>query len=619
MSRAPFSLPSGISRTVVQNWVMTFCVAIFSLMAVMAPGARDRRTDSKQIVARGWHPWYEVKADPENADNLIVCGSAWDAQRNALQGFVYVSKDGGKIWAKALADQSSSWVSEQSCAFGPEHKAFFISEASKTIDEEGRHHQGTTRIFTSNDAGQHWKESAQTAWADWSTSAVRVSSGELFTFFNDASSRNPESRLGNTVGLLIFRQATNHIFGPFVSPLMNLWNYQGVYPSDALGLKDGTMAVLYLGYRDTASGKQADLGLETVSSMWPPAPVATLITTSNLEQEGNCLGLGNYAMAYDAERGQLFVVYRKANEKSCSLVLSMSSDEGRSWGKSVPILVPNGEKLDALRPSIAIGPDGELRVLWNDSQDWFFVRVNRSGSASEPSLLHTTNRLKRVIRDSLWTVFRRANNQLSGEKNDADSVGLNVRTLPGRIWRASELATTGKGIQAVFLGVDAEDEKLYSLMLPDLPAKNTFLKVPESALSEVDVTRQAVLLYGRGQIFDNATGNLSVEVRLGNRGDTPIRTPVRLEVVGVSSEAGKVTILNSDNGEKGKGAIWYLSGIVVGDQILPASTTYNTATLLFHIDLARPGPMITSSLLSLDARVIGGSKADAQTPPSEGK
>jgi hypothetical protein len=317
-------------------------------------------------------------------------------------------------------------------------------------------------------------------------------------------------------------------------------------------------------------------------------------------------------MAYDAERDQLFVVFEKVNDRTCGLVQSVSEDGGRSWENGVPILLPTGRQLDGLHPSVAVGTDGALRVLWDEGGNWFFTRVDRSGMASEPSLVHTTIPSKRVINDSLWTVFHRpAGHALDG---DDQAVGLDVRTLPGRIWRANGLEATRKGVQAVFLGIDADDEKLYSL---HCPAQSGKMAAGATSESEQDVSRQAVLLYGRGQTFDNANGNLSVEVRLGNRGDKPIRTPIRLEVVKVSSEAGKVSILNSDNGRQGSGAVWCLSGIVTGDRILPGSTTYNTATLLFHIDLERSGPVTANSLLTLKARVMA--RGDTRPKIPEGQ
>src|ERR1700726_3570577 len=116
----------------------------------------------------GWFPWYELASDPTNPNNLIACGSRWDAQDNAFYGFVYSTADGGRTWRTALEDKNSTWVTEQSCAFGVRGEAYFVSEASNVFEGKPHHDVGTTRIFLSHDAGGGWTEAARSNWADYS-------------------------------------------------------------------------------------------------------------------------------------------------------------------------------------------------------------------------------------------------------------------------------------------------------------------------------------------------------------------------------------------------------------------------------------------------------------------
>ena len=48
--------------------------------------------------------WYELKGDPEDVNNLIVCGARRDAQNDAYYGVVYFSHDGGRSWKTAFED-----------------------------------------------------------------------------------------------------------------------------------------------------------------------------------------------------------------------------------------------------------------------------------------------------------------------------------------------------------------------------------------------------------------------------------------------------------------------------------------------------------------------------------
>src|ERR1700730_9401623 len=150
--------------------VYTLTIHISLVSSSALPGVRE----GKMSVSDGWHPWYEAKVDPEDLRNLIICGTKWDARRNAPFGFVYNSKDGGITWQTALEDRSSAWVTEHSCTFGPGHAAYFISEAAKMVDGVMHHELGTSRLYVSTNGGISWSESIQTGWADYSTSAVSL-------------------------------------------------------------------------------------------------------------------------------------------------------------------------------------------------------------------------------------------------------------------------------------------------------------------------------------------------------------------------------------------------------------------------------------------------------------
>ena len=196
----------GIHRSCVgrRYFVISF-LAVLTMLTVSSSFAQDayiEYTSEASPKNGGWFPWYELASDPGNPHNLIACGSRWDAQDNAFYGFVYSTVDGGKTWHTALEDKNSTWVTEQSCAFGVQGEAYFVSEASNVIEGQPHHDVGTTRIFVSHDAGRGWTEGAKSNWADYSASIVETQAGpnqnRLYTFYNDVYSTNSEP--GNQVG-----------------------------------------------------------------------------------------------------------------------------------------------------------------------------------------------------------------------------------------------------------------------------------------------------------------------------------------------------------------------------------------------------------------------------------
>jgi hypothetical protein len=582
------------------------------LLSSSVSEAQQRTVETELIaVAGGWHPWYQLKADPEDASNLIICGTRRDVRENAFLGFVYASSDGGRTWSRALEDRNSAWVTEQSCAFGSGHKAYFVSEAANVIDGEPQR-QGTTRLFVSSDAGQHWTETLHTGWADWSSSAVSRVTGNLLTFFNYADTGDQTKNWGSSIGLIVFSPDGKGVSGPFADRRMKKLAYHIATPSDALALSDGTVIALYMGTKDAPSGQVMDLGVVRVEPSPSPSPTFSVIASSDPQSKKGCLH--DHSFAYDEERKRLFAVYGEDIGNACRLMLTTSLDGGKTWSRGVPVTLPQGENGKWwFFPSIAVGADGNLGLLWTHiarggpaSGKWFFSTVAASGLAEPPVELYAERWTTGVINDALWSQFYEPGSYQPESDSLAPTVALQIRTVAGRVWRSSEsLLASGNRLHAVFLVLEKDHDELFSVLLRSSTGEaKTKDPSPSPSSPDVDVTNQVKLLYGGPQSFDNKTGILSLGVRLANRGDTPILTPIRLQVKTVGSKVGKVTILNADNGLDGPGAIWDLSQSVAGDQILPDATTHFTFTLLFHIDLEDHGSDYGLDLLDLSAKVL---------------
>lgn len=574
-------------------------VATNSILAASYAHAQKVQIEANVAVGTGWHPWYEVKTDPDNELNLILCGSRWDANRNALYSFVYASTDGGKTWQVALEDRSSAWVGETSCAIGPRHVAYFVSEASKVIDGVPHHHLGTTRVFVSTDGGRQWAEASRTAWADYSTSAVNAINGNLFTFYNNSGTYDVGRNWGSTIGLLKFSPDGKIVSGPFLDPAMKELNYLGVFPSHAVALRDGTVIALFFGARDTPNGKVYDLGMERAGLSPSSLPALSIIASTK-----KCLNLDGYSLTYDALRGNLLVAYSEEAEGACRLILAASHDAGRTWVKKILAGSLGTLRNGINHVSMAWRQNNTLGLLWEDSGNWRFAIVKDSAAVEPPIELVSRGNNVAISNDSLMTVVSEPGAVQRQGSNPGVTVGLNVRAMTGVVWRSSGLIASRNAFYAfspnVVLGGEGLCLTILSSAGESTPAANQ-PGIQDS--SDEDVTRRIVLLYGRAQSFDRATGMLSIELRLGNRGDTPIRLPIRLEVKQISSQAGKLSVLNADNGLSGPGAMWDLSSIVAGDQIPPGATTYNTFCLLFHIDVT-DGSIPTYDLLDAAVSVL---------------
>ena len=229
------------------------CMVMLLVVVLFVPNilAQQIRVESQVEVSPsggGWYPWYEIHADPTDPANLIVCGSIGSGKENTLHGFVYSSSDSGRTWHLTLEDKNSSWVSEQSCAFGVAGRAYFVSEATKVIDGVRHTDLGTTRIFVSDDAGRSWIERAKTLWADYSSSVVDTSPGprqnRLYTFFNFPLAESGDEHRGTRVALFSLGYDDRDVVRPLFNRNMNSY---GSFPEQTIVLKNGQVLTLYWG------------------------------------------------------------------------------------------------------------------------------------------------------------------------------------------------------------------------------------------------------------------------------------------------------------------------------------------------------------------------------------
>lgn len=555
-------------------------LAFALLLCAFGITAIENRTESRVLVGDGWHPWYQVKTDPEDPANMIICGAKWDARLNSAFGFVYASSDGGSTWHLVLEDRNSSWVTEQSCAYGPGHRAYFISEASKVEDGELNHHLGRTRLYVSTDGGQRWAETAKTGWADFSTSAVSSASHRLYTFFN---ATKEELRKSYDVGLLVFSPDGKSVTGPFFDSADKAADYNGIYPSDAVALNSGAVIALYYGVRQRPRDRSIVLGVIRADASQRPSMRHVAIVQRIVASD--CLNFVQGSLAYDAQRNELFVFYVDGC-KDTRVILASSKNEGRTWTATLLNSNFQNPPRRVAYPSLVAGASGELAVLWEDGLDsgrWLFSYI-RDRRIDQPRTLSPDSTTQRVNPDSLWTAIEQANDRDTPLES---SITLNVRNERNGVWRANGLALAGNGVVAVWPSENGGTAQLYlSVLTPDSALSNE--EPPGEAqdgvqdASYLDITRNTAMLYGGSQQFDDVTKTLKICLTLQNRGRRSIKLPIKLQVTDISSPVGTIAILGSANGLAGIGALLDISDSVTGDQI-PPNTTSNPFCLSFHL------------------------------------
>ncbi len=108
--------------------------------------------------------------------------------------------------------------------------------------------------------------------------------------------------------------------------------------------------------------------------------------------------------------------------------------------------------------------------------------------------------------------------------------------------------------------------------------------------------------------YDRASNTVTLGVRLKNSSNRPIRGPVKLRLVNISSRIGDPSVGNADNRLTQPGAVWDFSSLLRDNTLKPEETSA-TKQLIFRVDNPRDffdGENLHTDLLNFDIRVLAG-------------
>lgn len=611
-------------------WSCLWC--IFTLSNPIAAEAQEVHVEHNVPASpvNGLHEQYEMHVDPDSADNMILCGWKIDAKDNAFYGYVYSSSDQGKTWRIALEPKNSRFESEESCAYGVHGVAYYVTSASKVIDDNPHHEQGTTRIYVSHDSGKTWKLGVATGWNDWTTSVVDTAPGpnqnRLYSYFNGnlfheslgqteaaEADLKQSNATGSWLSMISYKDGDPQVGGPFRVSTESQEKYirGGSFPGPALLLKSGTILTLYSTKRRTEKNIreiviESSRTISDGTALEPPVKVVSSLDNPDSSSDMAC---GGYylepAAAYDAMHDKVYFAYSDIQNKKCVLFLKTSTDEGKSWSKPQRVYtsVADGEQ-EYASPAIAINKDGLMAVMWQKtfrSGCWMFatsVDDGKSLSRATPLGTCAASEIKpsKLTTANFWTSFFAAD-----PKYPNSTARINLRNTRADVGRNQDaIAVTPDGaFHPVWSDPGNGEGELRTAEIRVTPAATL---IANATPGLADVTSRLAVLYGGDQFYDPKTKVITLDVVIKNNSDKPLIGPFKLAVPDLYKDYGFADIANASNGISDAGAVWDISSSVPGGSLAPGTTTKPFA-LKFHY-LANPDtPRGSDDILGLSVKV----------------
>lgn len=620
---------------------------------MVAAGQQPRITVGKNVQVSAdnsklAHGEILMAADPKDPRHLVGCSMIFPDPfaRRISDGVNYTSTDGGLSWKQSLYVNKGDYGSgDPACTYGPGGTAFtaYLGPGLRPGMED-------VLFYRSSDGGQTWQSMGYINRAlDREYVTVDTTGGKYngHIYINGTGAFRPVLPTGDpeedSVGITIQRSTDGG--ATFRTPLNRL----SKKPNYVLGmgngavLSDGTYVAIF---GDLTEEKRA----AEVHPTTPNAFLKVISSTDGGETFGDASVVSDWYMNYgeigstssivptitvDRSSGpfrdRLYASWPDYRSGRGEVFLSHSTDKGKTW--SSPIIVnddrawaPPKHGPDDILPVVDVNKDGIVGVSWYDRRDnpnnygWWIrfaastdggetfgpsVRVSEapqtiasgpkvgldgfSSGGGQPSALTKTGEIH--VNLGFGGVFGFNGGHTAGMAADAGGqfhpFWIDNRTGVEQIWTA---AVTVEGASVVKNG-------------------------SQELAGMDDVTNMVTVDFKDGK-FDRNTGVLSIDAYLGNTSDKPLKGPIRMRVLTVSSKIGAPAIQNSDNNLPGAGAVFDFTE-AIPDQSKGLEPGQIAKAKRITVKLAGFGdhnPPTTEELgqfLMIDARVFGpsGSKA----------
>ena len=631
----PFAAPCLSRRALA---VHLGAAGTFALALAAAPGASHAQITVGRNVqisaARSGDTHYEgmVATDPRNANRLIAGSHIHHADTTGQHSVAYASFDGGKSWQLSLYRRDSTSGADVALAYGPDGSALFATLAPGKA------------AFRSRDGGKTWDEPTKIPpgiGLDREYIAADFSGGKYAgrLYMNGTIYPAPLDTGGtaSAIGLYTSTDGGTTWNNPIMKAIFRPRWILGM--GNCVVLSDGTVISLFgvmnrYGYNGGDTMTAASATLNVARSTDGGATLENGIKVADFymnrpRSEGAVLPTLAVDPGSTLFKDRLYAVWTDFRTRRFEILLSWSSDKGKTW--SNPVVInddrpwPDPTKgPDNITPNVVVNKDGVVGVSWYDRRDasddlgWTIrFRASADGGETWGPSVKVSDAPTAFGRDEMWKASGSASSPGDTAKSGGKHVSLSARLdnfsfSPGHL---SGLAAAADGVfHVVWIDNRTGIAQIWGapVTVQMMVAKNGGGDL--ATMSDVG-GKVSIQLANTG--FDRKTNRVTFRARLKNTTKTDtVRGPIKARITSVRSDIAIAEILSADNSLRGPGAVFDLTPLLPSGGLLPDSLSA-AKDLVVQLSDIRPfkqGSLTRTGFATVDARLLG--PPDAKAKPS---
>ena len=554
------------------------------------------------------------------------------SDQNASNSIVYTSLDGGKSWKETLEVHVGNLAGDPVCPYGIGDAAYFVVLTTKD--------PAKLVLYRSENAGVTWTKSWEMPFIDRENLVVDDTGGKYQgrVYINGTGSvPGIESGSKTAVTMFTSRDGGATFQGPALRSSTDQQNVVGM--GNTVVLSDGTLVTLFGHQKNTATLEGRENRPNSANS-W--------LRVVRSDDGGDTLSTGTIVSGWfmDRERSQgshipwlavdtktaafkdrLYAVWDDARSGRLEVLLSYSSDKGKTWSKPVTVSDDRAaadpeQGPDQIMPLVAVNKDGIVGVAWYDRREhkdnagwWMRFAASLDGGETFLPSVRVSDAPNSYGANEVWPIGARVSGggepvPAAAAARGAEPAGpLAIRVgvnnfffSPGHT--SGFVADAGGAFHPIWADNRTGVSQLWTAAVS---VRGDAIKNGARELADLDDVTKNVTMELSDTVFDRPKNTVTMKGRLRNTSKQTVLGPLKARVISLQSDVGTPAIVDSANGLAGTGAIWDFSRSIKDDGLKPdeASTDQELRFRLSDLRPLRDGKRLRFGLVGFDVKILG--------------